>query len=303
MNLRQIEVFKAVMDCGSVTLAAERLNVTQPSVSKHLGLMEHGIGLKLFARTGNRLVPTPEGLALYDQVLSVYSGLDHLERFAEDMKHNRHGEVSVGAMPLIAQRWLPRVIGSFLKQHPQVSMALPVRSTRWVAAAVAARRLDLGVGLTYLEEPGIDRFPLMRAPVVCAATADHPATDHEVVTPSILQNEFVVTLNNFDRWRLSIERVFDQEETRPRRIVDTFTTHVACELALNGVGVALVDAMTALDYRDSGLVFRPFAPEIGFDICIMTPSEWRLSVIARKVREHLLESAKLAQEEMSSLFC
>ena len=302
INLRQLEIFKAIMDQGSVKEAAGRLNITQPSVSKHLGLLEHDVGIKLFERTGNRLIPTPEGEALYDELLNVYSGLGRLERFAQDLRHNRHGEVSVGAMPLMAQNWMPKVIGTFLKQHSQVSMALPVRSTRWIAKAVAARRLDLGIGLKFLELSGIERVPLLHTPIVCAATPDHPVMKHDVVTPSILNDQYVVTVNNFDRWRLNIERIFDEEETRPRRVVDTFTTHVACELALNGVGVALIDGLTALDYWDSGLVFRRFDPRLEFEICLMETAGWPLSVIARRVKCHILEQAYATQKEISARF-
>ena len=114
MNIRQVEVFKAIMDTGSVTEAAGRLNVTQPSVSKHLKLLEFDLGLSLFARTGNKLMPTPEATALYDQVDRLYRGLDQLNRFSDGLKHHQHGQITVGAMPLIAQRWLPQIVGTFL---------------------------------------------------------------------------------------------------------------------------------------------------------------------------------------------
>ena len=81
MNIRQVEVFKAIMDAGSVTGAAGKLHVSQPSVSKHLGLLEADLGLELFLRVGNKLVPTSEAEALYDQVARTYHGLEHLDRY------------------------------------------------------------------------------------------------------------------------------------------------------------------------------------------------------------------------------
>ena len=58
MNIRQIEIFKAIMEGGSVTQAAHNLNIAQPSVSKHLKLLEYDLGFALFERSGNKLIAT-----------------------------------------------------------------------------------------------------------------------------------------------------------------------------------------------------------------------------------------------------
>ena len=302
INIRQIEVFKAIMDQGSVTAAGEFLNVTQPSISKHLKLLEESLELTLFKRTGNKLTATQEGLALYDQVGRVYSGMDHLESFADGLKHHRHGEVIVGAMPLIAQTWLPQQVGRFLREYDDISMSLPVRSSRWIAKALSARRIDIGIGLQFADEPEIEMSPLMKAPIVCAVNAEHRLAHKKVIRPEDLKNESVVTLNNFDRWRLNIERVFEDYNVRPRRRVDTFTTHVACELALNGVGVALVDALTAMDYSESELKLCRFEPEISFEICVMTPKDRPISTIAKKLIDQLINEARRTEKKMSELY-
>ena len=302
MNIRQIEVFKAIMDSGSVTAAGEYLNVSQPSISKHLKLLEEHLEIKLFKRTGNKLEATSEGLALHDQIDRVYVGMDNLQLFAEGLKHHRHGEVIVASMPLIAQRWLPAQVGSFLSKNDDVSMSLPVRSSRWIEKALIERRVDIGIGLPLAKEPQIETLPLIRAPIVCAINRAHHLAEKTVICPDDLQDENVVTLNNFDRWRLDIERLFEDYNVRPRRRVDTFTTHVACELAIEGVGIALVDSLTAMDYCESELKICRFEPEIPFDINIMTPKHWPISNVTRVLIDHLISRAKLTEERIEALF-
>ena len=111
MNIRQIENFQKVVSSVSVTKAAHLLSISQPAVSKHLKLMEHDVGFVLFERKGNQLEPTSEALALFEQVDQIYTGMDALSRFAADLRDNQLGRLSVAAMPLLAHRWLPSIIG------------------------------------------------------------------------------------------------------------------------------------------------------------------------------------------------
>lgn len=81
MNLRQCEVFRAVMEAGTVTEAAHRLRISQPAVSKMLAQLERDLGLRVFLRQRRRLVPTPEGRALHQEVQRAFVGLEYLNSF------------------------------------------------------------------------------------------------------------------------------------------------------------------------------------------------------------------------------
>ena len=280
LNVRQVEVFKAIMEAGSVTAAARRLNVTQPSVSKYLKLLETDLGVPLFERTGNRLVPTAEARAFHDQIERTYLGLDHLSRFAEDLKNNRQGEILLAAMPLIAHGWLPGIVARFLEAYPHISMSLPVRSSRWIMDWVAAGRVDFGIGLMSGDDTGILHRLLMRVPLVCVLPAGHRLAACPAVGPAHLEGETLISLSNFDPWRLAVEGALDGERVSTRRRVDTFTTYMACDLVLRGVGIAIVDIITALDYVARGIVWRPFDPDLAFDIFLMRPRHWRVPRLA-----------------------
>lgn len=290
VNIRQIEVFKAVMDAGSVTGAARRLNISQPSVSKHLRQLEERLGIRLFVRMGNRLTPKPEAHALFDQVERVYRGLDHLSRFAENLSHYRQGEILVAAMPLIAHRWLPRFIAAFLHRHPDVSVSLPVRSSQWISQWVAAARVDLGIGMSNGDEPGILREPLMELPLVCVMPPYHRLAQRGTIEPRDLDGESLITLSNFSQYRLAVEQVLESHGVAFRRRVDTFTTYVAAELARQGVGVAIIDMLTAAEFAQDGLVSRPFKPLTSFQIYLLRPAHRPGSGLT----EHFIQELQMA---------
>ncbi len=293
MNIRQVEIFKAVFESGTVTQAAKNLGLAQPSVSKHLKLLEYGLGLTLFQRSGNRLTATAEGLALFDQVERVYTGLGFLETFADGLRNNQHGELSIAAMPLISQKWLPKCIAGFIATHQKVSFSLPVRSSSWIATAVAAKRVHFGIGLKPVAPvPGIRVTPLMQLPFVCVLPPDHPLTKHPFVELDMIRGHGLITLRNFEGQSLVFETMARDFQSGESRTIETFSASVACELARQGAGVALVDAMTARDTQGGTLEIRPFRPQTIMDICIMTSEHWPLSQIAHHVMDMMLDQAR-----------
>lgn len=294
INIRQVEIFRAIMEAGSVTGAARRLNLAQPSVSKHLKLLEARLGVPLFQRTGNRLLPRPEAHALFAQVDRVYAGLDQLGRFADNLRHHHQGEVLVAAMPLIAHRWLPAVVAGFLARNEGASVALPVRSSHWINRSVAAGRVDLGIALSIGEEPGVTRELLLDLPLVCAMPEGHRLAGTGPVEIRNLDGESLITLSNFDSWRLAVERTLAEQRIRPRRRVDTFMTHVACELACQGVGIAIVDALTAREYAPRGLALRPLTPRVGLEIHLLRPRHGAPSALADRLAAALRDAAAFA---------
>lgn len=291
LNIRQIEVFKAIMDTGSVSAAARHLNVSQPSVSKQLALLESRLGLALFRRTGNRLLPRPEALALQARVDRVYSGLDRLNAFLSDLSQNRQGEVQVAAMPLIAHKWLPDVLAPFLHAHPMVSATLPVRSSRWIAEWVAAGRVDLGIGLAN-DMPGLTGEPLLVLPMVAVMAADHRLAGTAPLDAAELTGQSVISLTNFDFRPGLFDDLLEEAGARPARRIRTFTSHVACELARKGLGVALVDALTALDLRDAGLCLRRLERDTAIEVMLLSPANWPRDNLTERLMGLIRDAAR-----------
>ncbi|WP_333827898.1 LysR substrate-binding domain-containing protein [Pararhodobacter sp.] len=300
LNIRQIEVFKCIMEAGSITEAARRLHVSQPSVSKHLSLLEARLRLQLFERTGNKLVPRPEALALHNQIEQVYSGLDKLNGFMADLAQNRHGEVLIAAMPLLAHRWLPRVLAPFLKQHPGISASLPVRSSQWVNQWVAAGRVDLGIGMGD-DEPGVNRESLMTLPLVAVMSADHPLASPHPLERQALSGQSLISLSNFDYSPRLFDNLLSAPDITPGRRIQTFTTYVACELARHGLGVALVDALTALEFREAGLHIRPLTDAPRIEICLLSASHWPRSTLTERLMDMIRENAQTTMKSLDAL--
>lgn len=301
-NIRQVEVFKAIMECGSVSEAARRLNVSQPSVSKHLGLLEIRLGFPLFLRTGNRLLPNSEAIALHGQVEKLYSGMSKLNTFMGDLALNRHGEVQIAAMPLIAHHWLPSVVAPLLRSHPEVSASFPVRSSNWVGKWVAAGRADLGIAMPTNVE-GVVVEPLMALPMVAVMAPDHPLAMGAQLSAADLAGQSLITLSTFDYSPTFFDDLLGPILERSGRRIQTFTTYVACELARQGLGVALVDALTAMAFRDEakGLRVRALTEQPVIDIALLSSTSWPRSALSTQFMAEIRAQAVLTMAQVTQL--
>src|SRR5437879_727371 len=117
MNLRQMEVFRAVMQAGSVTGAARVLNISQPAVTGVLRHTEAGLKFRLFERIKGRLLPTPEARALFGEIEQIFDRVDVVDRLIGDLQDARVGTLDIVAIPALGVSLLPSAIGAFMVQR------------------------------------------------------------------------------------------------------------------------------------------------------------------------------------------
>ena len=280
MNLRQCEVFRAVMETGSVTAAADRLGVTQPAVSKTLAQLERDLGFRTFLRERRRLLPTPEARALFIEVERAFVGLDHLTRFARDLKGLRQGHLVLGAPYAAGAGWLPAVVAGFLRAHPGLTVSLRTMDSIGVAHAVATGHLDLGLVLFEVPATALRREQLSAVEAVCVLPPGHRLTAESTITPKHLAGEPLVALAAADRYRLRLEAALAEHGVAPQVRVDAPLATSACALVMEGMGLAVVDRLSAEDNRHRGILLRPFAPRIAEDLTLLTPSRRPASLAA-----------------------
>lgn len=120
INLRQIEVFRAIMMTGSVSGAARLLAISQPAVSRILKQTEDRIKMPLFARRSGGLQPTPEAHRLYREVEKVYEGVQRVEALSKDLSRVKSGLLRVFSTPSVGHSLIPRAIARFHDTYPDV---------------------------------------------------------------------------------------------------------------------------------------------------------------------------------------
>lgn len=271
LNLRQIEAFRAVMLTGSVVGAARLMSVTQPGVSRTIGLMELRIGYPLFERRGRRLVPTPEAEALYREIEQLYGSIERISQVAQDIRFQRAGALRVATLPALAQWLVPRAIARFQSTRPNVTVFVQSLPSRQIAELVSTRQFDVGIVELPLSRPAIEIEPLDPVPSMAVLPAGHRLASKRQISLKDLDGERMVMLSQHSFVRYQIDEAFSTLGVAPNVVLETPSSSIACALVAAGAGITLVSRWTAAPFAGPDLVVRPLKEAIASRQAIIFP--------------------------------
>lgn len=291
MNLRQLEVFRAVMLAGTVTEAARLLRVSQPAISRMLRHTEDQLGMRLFVRERGRLYPTPEARQLFDEVDKVFSGIDRITKVADDLRDSRSGRILVGTIPTLGVTLLPPALTMFLAELPAVKVGLKVLPIKQVVDRVASQQLDLGMTYAPATHPALDAIELCAAEIVCVLPRSHSLARRPHIGPRDLKDERLISVNRMSPFGLLIDDAFAAAGVTRNATVEVSHALIAYALVQTGVGVAVVDAVLASQQFFSDVVVKPFRPQLSINPRVLHARYRPLSRLSRRFIDHLQDAA------------
>lgn len=287
MNIRQLDAFRAVMQAGGVGRAAERLHVTQSAVSQLISQLEADIGVALFDRSSSRLRPTQEAEALLVEVEAVFSCLQRVDRMAVALREHQWGALRIASFPAIAHSLLPRSVARFSGLFEDVHFHLQSMRSRTAIDAVASRQIDLALTFLPGDREDVTSTQLQTLRAVCVLPVGHRLQDREVIHPEDLRGEAFVSLGPQDKSRALIDALFDARDI-PRHIrIETGQSDAACVCVAEGVGVSIVDPISAWSNSGHDYVIRPFFPVIEFNIWLIEAKSAPRSALQNRFVEFL----------------
>ncbi len=298
MNLRQLEVFYAVMKTGSITGAAQMLCVTQPAVSTTLRLAEKRLGVVLFDRVKGRLLPTREALRLQADAVDIYSRMQTFGRLADEMREGRLSELVIATSPTLANTLLPAAITELRREHPHACISIHSAATRQAVDMVASREADVGVVYGPVDAP-VDITSLGRSSLVCVMPRNHPLTALDEVRADDLKPYPLIAMGPGSPLAVQFgEALSPKNAGRPAILLEGSSWFTASLFVSRGAGVAIVDLPTAR--ADPSLAWRPFTP--ASDIALLMvhpPSRQKNSMsnaLERILRDLLSQAAEVPRQ-------
>ncbi|MER1966456.1 LysR substrate-binding domain-containing protein [Castellaniella sp. GW247-6E4] len=281
LNWQQLACFRAIMACGTTTAAAEMLNLSQPSISSRLSNLEHQLGFDLFVREKGRLIPTAEAHHFHTVALQTLDSLDRAADVAQEIRNGRLGYLTIVSYPGVAMQFLPQVLGEFLENRPAVRVKLQSRSSREIRELFPVNWFDIGISELPVDDTVVDVTPLSFE-CVMALHPDHPLASEAVLTPALLDGQaFVSVFHEHSTYR-QLAEAFAGAGKEWRVILETEYFEAACSAAMRGVGVAVLDPVTARMHAGADIVIRPFLPAIRYGIGILLPKNRQPSLLAQQ---------------------
>ncbi|WP_137173060.1 LysR substrate-binding domain-containing protein [Massilia sp. HP4] len=283
MLSRDIEIFRTVMTSGSATRAAKVLGLSQPAVSMALRRLEERAGLELFQRPGGKLQPTQQAQALLAEVQRHFVGMDVIEQRIRSLKQFGAGRVRIAAFPGLGTGFVPRVLADLAAAGTRSMVSLQVMGSQDVRSQVLRDEVELGIAAQDISTAGVEHALFAHYFGVVALPAGHQLARHNVITPKQLARHPFVALQPDDAVSLRLDAICRGHGVQLQTAVETSYTFSLCELVRNRIGIALVNPVTASDYLDAGLVFRPFSERLEFTALTMWPAGRPLSPFVRQM--------------------
>jgi len=271
MNLRELESFNAFMTYGSVTKAAQAMNISQPMVSRLLNNFEKSVGFELFNRKRNQLTATSEAQQFHATVLRSLNAFREVETQARAIANDQLGSIRIAAQPIYVDTYLLDVIAKFKRAHPKVSVSITDTGLEGMLDMISTRECDLGIGITLdLQDPNVLVTPLAQSRAVCLMPKGHRLAAFETIDIDLLRGEDFVELSIGSPLRTKIDYIF-QIAGWPRKIaVEGRTVRTVSRLVERNVGIAVTDPFAALLVDGKKVVARTLTPTIEWDVALFT---------------------------------
>ena len=300
LSHRQIDFFRAVMGTGHVTRAAELLHTSQPTVSRELARLEQVLGFALFERVKGRLKPTVRALALMEEVEQSYVGLERIAATALSLRAYAHGRLQLACLPALSHALLPDAIRRFTHRQPEAAVGLTPIESPQLEAALSEQRFDLGLSERHEAPAACTLDTLLVADEVAVLPAGHALAQKAVLSPADFAGQSFISFAPADPYRQQVDALFADAGVARALRLETPSAVSVCALVRQGLGLGIVNPLTALELVGDGLVVRPLGVSIPFHVALIRPS-WRTEHPLRADFEvALAEAAEALKSRLAS---
>ncbi|MFL0850622.1 LysR family transcriptional regulator [Vibrio parahaemolyticus] len=270
MNLRQLEVFYAIMQAGTVSGAARLLHVSQPNVTRVLAHTEQQLGFALFERVKGRLVPTQEAKALLPEAEKVYQQLGQFRSLTNKVKQGTQ-HLRVGAPPVLAAHLLAPTVALLSKEHG-ISFELLTANRDELCSGLLKHELDVAIAFGEETPPALMGHVLLKENLALIApkSAAIPAEKTVILEELISHDLPIIGLDSRDPLGLLLHQTLSARDEHYQHAITVRSYSAAAELVKHQAGFAIVDPWTTKQYRqDNAVSVHALEPNMSFSVSIL----------------------------------
>ncbi|WP_199433676.1 LysR family transcriptional regulator [Qaidamihabitans albus] len=289
MRVERARYFLAAVETGSLRSAADRCGVSQPTIGQQLTLLEEELDVVLLTRSRHGVRPTAAGQALLEPLHRLVQAEDGVREAAMESSGSYRGRVQIGGVSVTAEMIIAPVVGRLRKHHPGLRFTVREGASTELEAAVLAGELDFGV-ITMPASPaseGLQRVPLLTAPLGVYLRADHPLAGRDHVNWRDLATWPIVTM----RSGTVMWEILHQHLQSPDVVVQAMSARTVKVMVGQGVGPGILARLdTSADI--TGLTWIPLRDAHPIHLCLTQRQGSQPSRPARIVRRLIRDTAQ-----------
>jgi LysR family cyn operon transcriptional activator len=245
MELRHLRYFVAVAEAGSVSLAARRLNGTQPALSRQIQDLEQDLGVRLFDRIGRKIVLTGDGDELLDRARRLLADAEAFRERAQALGGGEGGILRIGATPQFIEAALPEVLARYHRARPGVEVRVIEDGAGSLLSRVHQGELHLAIGV--LRAEGLQSRLLYPLRVLAVMTRHHRLARRRNLAVTDLAGEGILMLERGFQTRDLFEEACRAAHVHLQVRIESRAPQSLVALAAGGHGIAILPSSVRLD--------------------------------------------------------
>lgn len=207
MNIQQLEYITAVDNFRHFVQAADHCNVTQPTLSMMIKKLEEELGVKIFDRTKQPIIPTPIGRQLIDQGKVILREAGRLNELARHYNGDLSGELKIGVIPTIAPYLLPHFVQAFIQQYPEIRLHISEMITERIVNELKTGNLDVGIVASLSDDPALQEIPLYKERFYAYVSEKTMLYNKQYILPSDIEPNELWLLEEGHCFRTQIQKL------------------------------------------------------------------------------------------------
>ena len=293
ITFKQLRIFLAVFDAGSVSAAAKSTHVTQPTVSMQLKEISNAVGLPLYEVISKKIYFTDAGKELASTAREMLNAWSNFEQSIDAAKGLTRGKLKI-AVVSTAKYFMPRLIGQFCKKYPDIDISLEILNRDGVLMRMRENLDDLYI----MSQPPTDMDLIddifLHNPLVPIAAYSHPLTKKTSVPLSSFLDQRFILREKGSGTRMTIDKYFKTQKFRPDIRMELGSNEAIKEAVAGGLGIGVVSKHALHGHqKEHGVAIINVK---GFPIMshwhIVHPAKKHLPPVAVAFKTHLLNSVR-----------
>jgi len=240
MELRQLQYFQMVCQLNSITQAAKKLYVTQPSITNSIKNLEKELSCVLFDRSKKQLFPTVEGKAFLKRVDEILRQVDSATAEMKDYQELKKGILTIGIPPMIGTFIFPIVFIKFKQLYPNIKLNIIEYGSIQTRQMIEKGDLDLGLIIVDSESNLLASLPILNSELLVCLKKEHPLRKKSAITFEDIKDEPIILLKEGFYIRQKILESFNELNIQPNIILSSNHLETVKGLIINGVGISFL---------------------------------------------------------------
>lgn len=297
MELKQLSYFVAVVQEGTISAAARRLNLTQPPLSAQMKLLEQETGCPLFQRGSRKIQLTEAGRLLYNRAVTMLEFADITRKELQDYLEGTSGTLRLGVVSSVGSTYLTQAVSGFHRKHPQISFELMEANTYQLLEQLRANLLELAIVRTPFPDQGLSSLKLTEEPMLavghrrlfsgCPDSAVSVSAYPLLPLTALADRPLII----YRRWEEVLLKRFKSARIEPFFFCKNDDARTTALWADAGLGIAILPASAAvLLHNPETLLYQIDDRRLCSDICVVSNKDAWLSAIAKSFLSYLEES-------------